>query len=309
MKKASVGGIENAEAVFARLHVEIREGLSVHHHHVAENFGNPRLLGIAGHRIVELAVLTQQPVANHQRNLEAPLGRFSASSTSSRIRNRPNMSGIDVQPVDAHGVVVIPERGGVLVVGIEIGPRFSRHIPVLGIAVALRRSLRAVNVDHAAHFGLVRPPRRAGCGRSAGNAWRAVRWAIRSAVRGRCAFQMSGRAMIAVAPQARRRKIAVQFALDCRMGIRIVGNLRRNRQPGACRRLGNLGNRERIDKFGESVRIQRGGRGCSAARYAAEKCRVTDKDATSHHKTVLAARRKSPGARLKEQQIAKRTSW
>jgi len=53
---ASVRGIENAEAILARLHFEIRKDLAVDQRHFARDLRDPRVLGIGGSRIVELAI-------------------------------------------------------------------------------------------------------------------------------------------------------------------------------------------------------------------------------------------------------------
>ena len=83
MQKAAVGGVQHAEAILARLHIQKWESLSVRHHHVTENFGNPGPGGIAGHRIIELAVLPEQAIVNHQRDFERRLWEDQA-----RLRNR-----------------------------------------------------------------------------------------------------------------------------------------------------------------------------------------------------------------------------
>ena len=117
--------------------------------------GTQGLAGIAGHGIIELAVLLEQPIVNHERDFERAFGKIERVFEIVANEEQAEHAGIDVQPVDAHGVVVIPKRGSILAVGIEVGPRLSGNVPILRIAVALGRSLGAMDMDHAANFGRV----------------------------------------------------------------------------------------------------------------------------------------------------------
>ena len=155
MQKAAVGGVQHAEAILARLHVQKRKSFSIRHHHVAENLGHPRPVGIAGYGIVELAVLLEQAIVNHQRDFESAFGKIKRVFKIVANEKASEHARVNIQPIDAHGVIVIPERRGFLSVGIEVGPRLSWNVPILGISVALRRSLGAVDMDHAANFGLI----------------------------------------------------------------------------------------------------------------------------------------------------------
>ena len=140
-------------------------------------------------------------------------------------------------------MVVIPERGSFLLVRIEVGraiflartsPRDIRRSPAGSWrrGHGPRRALRAYP-----------PPRRAGCGRSAGNAWQAVHSAIRSGAPWPLRVSNVGPGDDgAVAPQARRRKIAVQFALHLPHGYPEVGNLRGDAGRSHAGWLGDLGN-------------------------------------------------------------------
>jgi hypothetical protein len=49
-------------------------------------------------------------------------------------------AGVDVEAIEAHGMVVIPEGGGVLLQRIVAGARIGRGEPVLGVAVVLGRT-------------------------------------------------------------------------------------------------------------------------------------------------------------------------
>ena len=125
------------------------------------------------------------------------IGSGAANSEHPRRRRAPEIpaqSRIYVQPVDAHGVIVIPQHRRFLIVRIMIGRRFSGRVPVLRLSVAFRTYLRAVNVDHRPSFGLVgfravqtMIDREKDGGREA-------RWPTRSAASCRCAFRKWDRA-------------------------------------------------------------------------------------------------------------------
>src|SRR6202042_3267900 len=61
-----------------------------------------------------------------------------------------------IEAINPHGVVVIEEQRRCLVVGIVIEQRFAGNDPVLGVSVAGRGGFSAVEMDDAAHLGLVR---------------------------------------------------------------------------------------------------------------------------------------------------------
>src|ERR1700732_2406735 len=67
-------------------------------------------------------------------------------------------SRIHIEPGDSQCVVVIPELGRFLIVGIEVDGRFSRDKPILGIAVTLGGHLAPMEMGHSSHrgFALVR---------------------------------------------------------------------------------------------------------------------------------------------------------
>ena len=118
VQKASVADVQHAKAILARLHIQERESFSVRNHHVAEYFGNPGMRGISGHRIVELAVLPQQAIVNYERDFEGAFGKIERIFEIVANKKQPEHAGVDVQAIDAHGVVVIPERRSFLPVGI-----------------------------------------------------------------------------------------------------------------------------------------------------------------------------------------------
>ncbi len=60
---------------------------------------------------------------------------------------------VAVEAINAHGVVVIPESGGVLLEGIGADAGFAGHEPVFGVAVVFGGDFGAVDVDDGADVG------------------------------------------------------------------------------------------------------------------------------------------------------------
>ncbi len=58
----------------------------------------------------------------------------------------------NIQAINSHRVVVIPQHRRVLLVGIVIESRFPRDNPILGIAIAFRRHFRPMKMRHRANF-------------------------------------------------------------------------------------------------------------------------------------------------------------
>ena len=155
MVKASIRSVEHAKAIFARLDFEVRKQLSVHQNGVAKNLGNPRRLGLVGDGVVKLAVRSQQAVEERQRHFVFSAGQMQRILDGVADEERPKQAGINVEPVDAHGVVVIPEHRRVLLIGIVVEHRLAGNDPVLRIPVAFRRCLGAVQVSHGAGLRLI----------------------------------------------------------------------------------------------------------------------------------------------------------
>src|SRR5262249_32898549 len=68
---------------------------------------------------------------------------------------QPAQPGVNIEPVNSHRVVVIPERRGILAVGVEVSRGFAGRIPVLRITVTAGRSPAAMQMDHSAHLRFV----------------------------------------------------------------------------------------------------------------------------------------------------------
>src|SRR5580704_3066300 len=156
MKEAAVGGIQGAEAIFTRFDCEVREEFAVDEQGVAENFGGPGRLGIAGDGIVKLAFEIEDTVVEDQRNFVLAAGQVERIFNFIPDEKDTEEAGENIQPVNAQGMIVIPEHGGVLVVGIVIDRGLAGNVPVVRIAVALRGSFGSVQVNYGSYFGLVR---------------------------------------------------------------------------------------------------------------------------------------------------------
>ena len=66
--EAGVGGIQDAEAILARLDFKIRKQLAVDQNGVTEDFRNPGRMRITGYRIIKLAVGRDEPVEDGERD-------------------------------------------------------------------------------------------------------------------------------------------------------------------------------------------------------------------------------------------------
>ena len=150
-----IGSVQHPEAVLARLGFQIRRHPAVHRHHIAEDFRNPRLTRPSRRRITETPVAQQEAVAENERDFELSLRQIQRIFFVIPNDIRAGQARINIQPVDAHGMIVIPQHGRILLIRIKIGRGFSGNVPIFGPAVAFGRDLRAVNVDDRADFGLI----------------------------------------------------------------------------------------------------------------------------------------------------------
>ncbi len=151
--EAAVGAVHEAQAIAARLDIEIRKQLAVDEQCVAKDFGNPWSVGLLGDRILELTIGAKQAVGDHQRNFVFAPGQIESCLHGIANEAEALQPCIDVESVNAHGVVVVEERGCVLARGIEAGLRFAGDDPFFGIAVARRGCASAVKMDDGANFG------------------------------------------------------------------------------------------------------------------------------------------------------------
>jgi hypothetical protein len=103
-----------------------------------------------------LPIEIEYPVADNQWNFVFAARQIQGVLKFIAHEKCAKESGENVQPVNAQGVVVVPQHGCVLPIGVMADCRFAGHIPILRIAIALRRSLRAMQMYNCPHLGLVR---------------------------------------------------------------------------------------------------------------------------------------------------------
>ena len=164
VQEARIAAIEHAQAIAPRLNVYHRPRLAVHADGVAKELRNPELVGApVGHRIKERAVRIEQPVLYDQRDFELPLGKVQRIFHRVTDQVRAGQPLDHIQARDSQRVVVIPEHGGLLVIGIDksvwvvqhrAGHAIGRN-PCFRIAIAFRQDLGAVQVDYVAYLRLV----------------------------------------------------------------------------------------------------------------------------------------------------------
>ena len=154
-------------------------------------------------------------------------------------------------------------------IGIVADRRFPRHKPILRIAVTFWRSFSTMHMNHGAHLRLVRLSSvDAVVDRKEMRSRQFIRPLHQQSLTAARFKRWPGRRR-SVSPQASRLQVTVQFALKLPHGDAIVRQL--DRRVGWARtqavRLGDLGNRQRIDELRERTRIQlRAKPGCGAAR-------------------------------------------
>src|SRR5579863_2070759 len=120
MKKSAIRSIEDTESVFARFHFQIGEEFSVHKNRIAKNFWSPRRLCIVRHRIEQLCVAIEDPVVDDQRNLVSSLRQIQGVFEFVTHKKYTQQACKDVEPVDAQGVVVVPQHGCILTIWIVV---------------------------------------------------------------------------------------------------------------------------------------------------------------------------------------------
>src|SRR6202161_1642907 len=125
MEKSAVRCVEHAETIFARFDVEIREELAVDENGIAKNFGYPRGFRIAGHRVIQLSLEIEKPVVNHERNFVFAARQVQPVFEVVAHKKCADEAGENIQPVNAEGMIVIPENGRGLLVGIVAHRRLS----------------------------------------------------------------------------------------------------------------------------------------------------------------------------------------
>jgi hypothetical protein len=110
------------------------------------------VLRIGRNRIAQLPIGLQMAIEEHEWNFILSFRQMQLPLRLIANHMQAEQPCVDVQPVDAHCVIVIPEQCRILLVGIVVGARLSGHIPVFGKSIALGRRLAAMQMHDAAHF-------------------------------------------------------------------------------------------------------------------------------------------------------------
>ena len=99
---------------------------------------------------------SKETVGNHQRNFIFSVRQLESVFRVVSHDVHAHQSRENIEAVNSHCVVVIPQHRGVLLVRVVIQGRFPGNNPILGIAVAIGGRFSAVKVYHGANFGFVR---------------------------------------------------------------------------------------------------------------------------------------------------------
>ena len=136
VEEPGVGRVEEAETVAYRLHVEVGPGFAVDDNRIAQELGNPeRVDSRIRRRAVEpcIAAVGEIPlpggieltILNHHfdlpvapRQADGVVDATGVALVTNQIKGL--QSRIDVQPGEAQGLIVEPEGGGLLAVGVMV---------------------------------------------------------------------------------------------------------------------------------------------------------------------------------------------
>ena len=152
-EEAAVGGVEEAEAIEARLDLEEGSDLSVDEDAVGAELGDPGVLGIAGDGVEELAVGGEVAVVEDEGDFVLAAGEMEGVFDVIADEQHAEEAGVGVEAIEAHGVVVIPERGGVLLERVGADAGLAGDEPVFGVAVVFGGGLGAVKMGGGADVG------------------------------------------------------------------------------------------------------------------------------------------------------------
>src|SRR5665213_2045790 len=168
-------------------------------------------------------------------------------------------AGVLVETFDSHRVVVVPERGRVLMIRVVIDERLPRRGPALRIAIALRGDPGAVYVDHRADVRAV-DASAAECvidreNVSGGEPVDPLDEDAAPAAR----LERGAREATAVSPKPGGRQVAVHPGFDLGHGDAVVRQPvgRVLRVPAGPRGRQRGQDRQRIDETGQCIRVQR----------------------------------------------------
>jgi len=153
VEEAAVRYVDDAEAIEARLGLEEWANFAVDEDAVGVELRHPRVLGIVRRGVIELAVGGEVAIVEDERELVSTGGQMEGILNCVADKEHAKEARVTVETVNAHGMVVIPEGGGVLLEGVGADARFAGDEPVFGISVVFRGDLGAVDVDAGANVG------------------------------------------------------------------------------------------------------------------------------------------------------------
>ena len=170
-EEAAVGGVEEAEAVEARLDLEEGADFAVDEDAVGAELGDPGVFGVAGDVVEELAVGGEVAVVEDEGDFVFAGGQVERVFDLVAEEEHAEEAGVGVEAVDAHGVVVVPEGGGVLLEGVVAGAGLGRgRTSLRGSRRLWRRTWRRGGGRWCGRRGC-RGRSRGGSGRWGGSVW------------------------------------------------------------------------------------------------------------------------------------------
>ncbi len=248
-EEAAVGRVEDAEAVEARFDLEVGAYLSVDEDAVGSEFGDPGMFGISGGGVKELAVGREVAVVEDEGDLVLAGGEMERVFYLVADEEHAEETGVGVEAVQTHGVVVIPEGRGVLLEWIDAGAALARNEPVGGVAVGFGGDASAVDVGGGANVGdIVAAAMEAVVdGKKVGGGEVVDPLDLEGMAGAR--FDDGSERRWAVAPHACGRDIAMHFGVDLAHG---------DAEFAGVRYAHGLGDGECVDEGGELKDVQHG---------------------------------------------------
>ena len=146
---ARVGAIEDAEAVLSRFDRQIRPDGAVDEREGTEKLHRAifdLVQQAAGERAIGCGL--QVAVLDQQGDLVGAGGQVQRGFLGIADEVQPGQTGIDVEAGDAHGMVVIPQQGRLLVVGVVARGDLAGQRGVLGPAIAYGSRATAMQMHH-----------------------------------------------------------------------------------------------------------------------------------------------------------------
>ena len=111
------------------------------------------MVGVAGGGVEELAVGGEIAVVEDEGDFVPAGGQVKGIFEGIAEPEHAEEAGVVVEAVYAHGVVVVPEGGGVLLEWVDVLDGFAGGVPVFGVAVVFGGDAGAVDMDDGADVG------------------------------------------------------------------------------------------------------------------------------------------------------------